>query len=247
MKPTLDIITVTKDDFEGIKRTIESTREIRSAGAIQFVVDGSSDGVRERVEELCTREDNIEYKWLEPGGISAAFNMGLGMSSADWVWCLNGGDRVHRSVKSEKLLYILRESRADALIFELERMQSGKRLRHPPMWDLWPPVFVWIPHPSTLVRRRLFERYGLFDESYKIAMDAELWLRLFSRDDVVVDMVSIPIALYDESGMSNVQVSETAKETRRAIKSHLWMIIRRWLLSSRKIFDAWLHYGKDIS
>jgi len=36
----------------------------------------------------------------------------------------------------------------------------------------------FIPHPSTFVKKKLFERLGLFNETIKYAMDYDMWLRL---------------------------------------------------------------------
>jgi hypothetical protein len=243
MNKILDIITVTKDDLEGVAVTIESTRSLRAAGARQFVMDSSGEGTREKVEELASGEQNVEYTWLEPKGISPAFNLGLGMSNAEWVWCLNGGDRVHNDVEPDKLMYILQASGADAIIFDYERIQSGIKPKHPPMWNLWPPVASWIPHCATIVRKKLFEKYGLFNEEFKIAMDTEAWFRLFSKD-VVVDMISIPIALYDEMGISETQLGPTFREAKRIIESNSWMLLKGWLLSGKRIYDVWRYYSK---
>jgi glycosyltransferase involved in cell wall biosynthesis len=245
MNKLLEIITVTKDDLEGITGTVKSTRTLREEhGVKQFVIDSSGEGTREKVEELASGEQNVEYTWHEPKGIAYAFNRGLIMSNAKWVWCLNGGDRVHYEVDFDKLLYILHASGADAVIFGFERMQSGLKLYHPPMWRLWPPVGLWIHHSATIVHRELFEKYGLFKEEYRIAMDTEAWLRFFSKD-VVVDMISIPISVFDEYGISSTQVGPTFREAKRIIKSYSWMLFKGWLLSGKRIYDEWRYYSKN--
>ncbi len=35
-----------------------------------------------------------------------------------------------------------------------------------------------IPHPATFIRRRLFHRFGLYDEELRYAMDYDMWLRV---------------------------------------------------------------------
>jgi hypothetical protein len=241
----LDIITVTKDDIEGVAGTVESTRALRAAGAKQFVMDSSGERTRQKIEELASGEENLEYVWLEPKGISSAFNLGLRRSNAKWIWCLNGGDRVHHDVEPDKLLHIFRVSGADAVIFELERTQSGRKPKHPPMWNLWPPVSCWIPHPATIVRKELFNKYGVFNEEFKIAMDTEIWFRFFSKNDVVVDMISMPIALYDEEGISETKLGQTFREAKRIIESNSWMLLKDWLLSGKRIYDAWRYFSKN--
>jgi glycosyltransferase involved in cell wall biosynthesis len=225
----LDIITVTKEDLEGVVSTIQSTRTVRSAYPVrQIVVDSSETDKREKLKEFIRDEQNIDYIWQEPSGIAAAFNLALSKSKADWVWFLNGGDRIHYDIDPEKLLYILTKSSADTIIFQIELMQSHTIIKHPPLWAAWPPVSSWIPHPGTIIRRLLFEKYGLFREEYKVSMDFEIWLRFFSKN-VVVDMISLPIALYDESGVSTIGLSCSAKETLKIIRLKLPILIQKWL------------------
>ena len=241
----LDIITVTKDDFEGVTSTIKSTRKLRSASGVRHIIIDSSDyGMAAKVKWLASSEQNVDYIWREPSGISAAFNLGLSLSKAEWVWFLNGGDEVHPDVETEKLLFLIKQSRSDAIIFEIELMQSSERLKHPRMWSMWPPVFAWIPHPATLTRRYLYEKYGNFNESLKIAMDYEFWIRCFSKD-VTVDMISIPIVKFDTKGMSYSRTEQVSREAFSIIKSHLWKMIKIWLKNGLLIVKALFYYSKQ--
>jgi len=96
------------------------------------------------------------------------------------------------------------------------------------MWALWPPLLSWIPHPSTITKRELYEKYGYFDENLKIAMDYEFWLRCFSKD-VTVDLVSIPIAKFDQLGFYSELNQLTKAEVRKIIIKYLWLILKKWL------------------
>ncbi|MCL5073720.1 MAG: hypothetical protein M1308_22935, partial [Actinobacteria bacterium] len=95
----------------------------------------------------------------------------------------------------------------------------------------------WIPHPSTITRRRLFDKYGLFDEKLEIAMDFEFWLRCFI-DNVAVDLVSVPIAEFDETGASNKLNIKTRAETKKVIRRYLWRIIKKWLRNALIIIKS---------
>lgn len=245
MAQLLNIITVTKDDLEGVTNSIQTTRRLRMMdGVRQIIVDSSGEGVRKKIKEIACIETHVDYVWQPPSGIAPAFNLGLSMSNAEWIWFLNGGDEVHQDVDPQNLLYLLKKSKADAIIFEIERKQSRIRSNHPPLWALWPPVFYWIPHPATIVRCRLFETYGTFNEKYKIAMDGEMWFRFFSKD-AVVDMLSLSIALYDERGISSTQRRYTAKEGVQIIRSNLWVLLKMWLINGIKIFAALISLHKE--
>lgn len=233
----LTIITVTKDDFEGLVKTVESTKELRASGsARQIIIDSSCPETRKAVAELARQNENVASFWQTPAGIAPAFNFGISKAETDWVWFLNGGDQAHPTLSSANLLYLLGISNADAIIFQIEFVQSGERYPHPPMWGMWPPVYNWIPHPATVIRKSVFEKHGNFDESYRIAMDGELWLRVFAKD-VVVDTLSAPIALFDQTGVSS-EPKAVADEVHRMLKAHSKMLFKRWYENGKMIYQA---------
>lgn len=240
MKPILDIITVTKDDLAGVAATIASTRKLRACTGIrQIIVDSSSEPVAAKIRELLADEESLDYYWQEPCGIASAFNLGISHSTADWLWFLNGGDAVHPNLAENLLLQILDLTQAGVIIFELEYMQTRLSSRHPPLWALWPPMYShWVPHPATIIRAKLFEQYGVFDTSYKIAMDADWWMRVFSKN-VVVDLLSIPIVLYDQNGVSSMNLIDTGKEAERLFSKNFRMLVRMWLGRGARLFRAY--------
>ncbi len=244
MKRVLYIITVTKDDFTGITSTIKSTQNLRNSNDIyQIVIDGSSIELREAVKNLTTNQKNIKYFWQEPNGISKAFNLGINISDAEWLLFLNGGDEILEGIKHENILEILKASRASAIIFEIEIIQTGEIYKHPPMWALWPTISAWIPHQATFIRSNLFKEYGTFDESFNIAMDFEFWLRCFSNN-VTVDTLSIPITKFDITGVSYTQHQTVGYEVSKIVKMYLWKMIKIWIKHGLVIYSHLRHYSK---
>jgi len=142
-------------------------------------------------------------------------------------------------------LYLIENSGADAIIFDTEGMQTHRTLRHPPLWALWPLLKTWIPHPSTILRRILFDKYGHFDERYSVGMDFEIWFRFFSKA-VAVDLVSIPIVLFDETGISSSPDFERnipGKEASKILRSYFWVLIRKWIRTGISIPFYILYYS----
>lgn len=245
MTQLLNIITVTKNDLAGVTHTIESTKKIRThLGVKQIIIDSSTDETKTSVKTLAESNNNVEYFWQDPSGISAAFNKGLSLAESEWVWFLNGGDEINNKLDRANFLHIIAESSADAIIFQNKWIGSDQITRHPPMWAMWPPLRAWIPHPSTLTRKILYEKHGGFSEDFKIAMDYEFWIRCFSKD-TVVDTISIPITKYDNTGLSSTQTSKVAKEAVIIIKLHFWMLLKMWLKNGLLILDTWRSFSKQ--
>lgn len=233
----LTIITVTKDDLEGLVNTVKSTSVLRTDYSIrQIIVDSSSPEIKNEAENFARQQVNVEYVWLEPSGIADAFNQGIASSTARWVWFLNGRDEAHPDLDARFLLGVLNASQAEVLICEIEYMQSGLRCKHPPLWALWPPLY-WMPHPATIIRRDLFDRYGLFSTDFKIAMDADLWIRFFTKD-IVIDMLSIPISLYDENGVSSTEIVKVQREADKIVMNNFSLLFKIWLRRGLYLFKA---------
>jgi glycosyltransferase involved in cell wall biosynthesis len=237
----LEIISITKDDLEGILSTVHSTRVLREQHSVkQIIVDSSSDTISSSLRSNLVEEKNIEYIWQEPVGISYAFNMGLQLSNAKWLWFLNGGDEIHPDLDTSLLIALLKSSTADAIIFELEF--ADRISKRPPLYALWPPVANWIPHPSTLLKRDILNKVGGFDNTYKIAMDGELWIRLFGKG-ARPDLISLPLTKFASGGISESH-NQAAKEVERLIRVHARLLLKRWLQQGIDTLRAWNHFRR---
>jgi len=234
----LNIITITKDDFEGLTRTIKSTERLReSFNVLQIVIDSSKKAVKDKIIDSLHNRKNVNYYWQEPKGRSAAFNYGLKKATGKWVWFINGGDELNPSLNLAMFYNLLLNNNSDAIIFQLYYKQSNTTYLHPPMWAQWPPILSWIPHPSTITKRKLYDKFGFFNEKLKIAMDYEFWLRCFSNN-IVVDLVSVPIAVFDQTGISVESDKEIKAEVRSVMRHYFPTIIKLWLYGLRILLKA---------
>lgn len=238
MNPLLSIVTITRDDLSGVLATVESTRELRQSGWVeQIIIDSSSPPMK--ADELPSCK-GLRIVYQPPRGVSAAFNEGLNQSQGDWIWFLNGEDTFHEGAKASFLLNYLKSTLADATVFEMESSLGVSQ--RPAFFSLWPPVFNWIPHPATLMRRELLVQLGGFREDFKAAMDVELWLRLLSSD-ARLDLMSIPLARFAPAGLSS-NTGLVATEIRRAIYIHRRRLRTCFQEGGHKIWRAWRHFGR---
>lgn len=199
LRPLLSIVTITKNDMMGLRRTIESADAFRSDRVEQIIVSG--DRFDPEIKLGFEKITNLRCFEREALGISDAFNRGLEVASGEWVWFVNGGDAVHESVDSEWLLRLLSSTRADA-VFGAVHFDGEASPRHQPTLRYqWPLVVCWPMHPAAIVRRRVLVESGAFATRWRVAMDYDLWFRLLRRD-VSTDIVSICFARFDTKGIS---------------------------------------------
>jgi GT2 family glycosyltransferase len=219
----LSIATVTKDDPVGLERTLISAKALRVIGAEHLVIDGGID--LETTRRIAAEAGGgITIIPRPPNGIADAFNAGLAAACGKWLWFLNGGDRIDPRLEPNFLGTLLKKTKAEMIIGGLTYEGEAEPRPHPPSHKRWPAVSTWIPHPATLVRRRMFERYGGFDERYRIAMDYEWWLRALGSK-VSVDVLSLPFAVFAPGGISQ------RPEMRRIIRREKLRAILRHCIS----------------
>ncbi|MBX7122557.1 MAG: glycosyltransferase [Opitutaceae bacterium] len=217
----LSVVTITRNNPDGLARTVESAAALRGWGVEHIVVDGS-DGQYTPQNTVCCSRAGVRYIYREPEGISDAFNFGLSEAHGEWIWFVNGGDAIHELLEPSWLLGLLSKSGA-AITTGGIHYDGEPQIRYAPMLsDRWPLLSCWFPHPATLVRRNLLVAVGGFDLRYAIAMDYDLWLRL-AHQGVLVDVISMPFARFDLGGVSNQVHART-----QLLREESRIILEQW-------------------
>ena len=233
----LTIISITKNDLNGIRKTITSTRELRSYYDVkQLIIDSSERQVASDVMALSVNEVNLRYISFDQNGISKAFNEGIRCASSDWIWFLNGGDIILPECTGgdyANFIYLLNKTTADLVVYQIKFSKSHRIFSQNPLKDNWPIIHSRMPHPSTIIRYKLFKLYGMYNKKYKIAIDLEFWSRI-SNKNINVNYISIPIISFHENGISFKNIVPTRKEQKRISKKYLISNIRK-LLGKMKI------------
>lgn len=91
--PTVSVITISLNDLEGLKRTVESVRAQRYSGAIEHIIidGGSGEAV---AEYLSGCEPGFAYWQSKPdNGRYDAMNQGIAHACGDLLWFMHSTDR----------------------------------------------------------------------------------------------------------------------------------------------------------
>lgn len=246
----LTIITITKNDLQGVQRNLQSTTIMRQFSHVkQIVIDSSDKEIHQQLIENTINQENLQIYYQNPQGISKAFNYGIEIAEDGWLWFLNGGDEVHPQLDIHLFIRILETSASDVMIFpievfNLENNQIVYSTNLPSLRELWPPIYNWITHPGNLIQKKCIVDCGKFKEKFKITMDADLWFRLFSNN-YTTDLLSIKIAKFYAGGLSSDE-EKTYKEMDLVIKTYFLSIVK---ISLKKIIDVlrvWSFYKKYL-
>ena len=182
--------------------------QTRRPEEIVVVDDGSTDHTAQVCAEFSR---DVRYVRRENGGLSAARNTGLAVTTGEWFLSLDADDTLYPQAL-EVLEAKAASGRAGVVYgFVLQRREPAveTRLHSLPyaVGDAPAPAkaaFWWTPVAtlgSALVRRDLNDAVGGFDESFRQVEDAEYWLRCgvmtsFAHcDQIVLDKTYSPNSL----------------------------------------------------
>jgi glycosyltransferase involved in cell wall biosynthesis len=89
----VSIVTVVKNDVEGLRRTYNSIKTQKSRNwEMLIVVAPSTDSSAELAEELSDSDDAVRVIRQKSLGIFAAMNEGIEHSNGEFIWFMNSGD-----------------------------------------------------------------------------------------------------------------------------------------------------------
>ncbi len=162
-----------------------------------ILVDGAStDGSQKVIEDTLTETPkNVNVKYIsEPDhGMYEAINKGIKMATGDVIALCHSDDCIYDEHVVSDYVKEFENSNADFIYADGVFVKEEKLVR---VWKsgLYSQRKVrngWLPlHPTCYIKKTLFDKLGLYDESYKIAADTDLLVRYLLRDDVKVSYLS---------------------------------------------------------
>jgi len=166
-----------------VSRAIDSVLA-QAAGGVELIVvdDGSTDGTAGR---LAAYGDAITVISQENRGVSAARNHGVASARGEYIAFLDSDDRWLPGKLEAQLAFFT--AHRDAHICQTEeiwirngvRVNPKRRHRKPSGWIFEPSLALCLVSPSAvMMRRRLWDDMGGFDESLPACEDYDLWLRV---------------------------------------------------------------------
>jgi len=177
-RPFVSVITVVRNGKNTIAKTIRSVLEQTYDNIEYTIIDGNSeDGTVDIIKGF---DDKIAYWVSEPDeGISEAFNKGIHRSGGDLVGMLNSDDWYEPDTVEKVVKGYLKDKEAGVIHGDMRLYEKDK-----PLFELFPdpnPDHIWFKmiynHPTCFVAKKCYEKFGVFDRTFKVAMDYELLLR----------------------------------------------------------------------
>lgn len=241
IRERLAVITISKDDLPGLRKTLESARLQTNQNFRHVVVDSSENLMQ--VRDLVSQYE-VEYHWTPPQGVYAGMEFGLEkLDDSDYCWFLNSGD----TFANEETVGLVIQSFLQG-VGEKKTWAVGKVLligaTHSSVYGAVTSsdnVLAtirkgrrWFPHSSTIVSVAALRSVNPFLEGLGIAQDYLISLKILSRfgPPVLLDDVLSHFQLGGVSTRKTVRAGLEAVKARilvfglPQVPREIWNVVR---------------------
>ena len=217
----MSIITISYNDPEGLKRTLDSLSPLNESFSWENIIVDSSPAINSSIIK-CFKRDSLIHLETPPKGIYPAFNLGLEHARGEFIWFLNGGDRLKSSKNVLKAIETMADQpELDLLCAGVDLYRGGKFIYSATPKSPFIKNLVGqnsLCHQGIIYRRSVFNRLGTFSQNYKLAGDYEHHFRChFAK----LKTLNLPLILaeYDRDGRSD-NFKPVVREFRRVWKTY---------------------------
>lgn len=236
----LSIITINRNNSVGLEKTMKSVLSQTIEKFEYIVIDGASTDGSVAVIRMFAEEFGEHLRWITEAdtGIYNAMNKGVQMATGDYVQFLNSGDCLTDETVVERMMRALEQNNYPSILYGnmLKDMPDGMILRDRCFagQDITFLGFYvgTLNHSPAYIRRQLFDKYGLYDETLKIVSDWKWYLQAIVLGEEKPVYVNIDVTLFDMHGISETNLElrdeEKAKEMSALIKSTFLVDYERW-------------------
>ena len=223
----ISVITITFNSEKTIKDTVLSLENQTYKNIEYIVIDGNStDTTLEIIKNSCTRVTKLVSE--KDDGIYHALNKGIQIATGDYVGFLHSDDIFASCHSVANIVNTLNQNDADAVYGDLQYISSLDSEKVVRTWRSgafnksllargWMP-----PHPTFYMKRSLYQKYGGFDLSFRIAGDYDSLLRYLYTHNVSVDYCPEVLVKMKVGGVSNrnfLSMLTKSKEDIRAMRN----------------------------
>ena len=197
--PLISIITVVFNGEKYLEKTIQSVINQTYPNIEYIIVDGGS---TDKTLDIIKKYDNYIDYWVseKDRGIYHAMNKGLKLCLGDYIAILNADDFYLKDAMEYSIKTILNDN-AHYSIANIS-FTNGKIVK--PIVPLKNKVYQEMPYPhiSALIKKEIYKSIGMFDETFKIAGDCDIALRMI-LNNYKYTYLDKEIAIIEKGGVSD--------------------------------------------
>jgi GT2 family glycosyltransferase len=217
----LSIITICFNNLQEVLDTCKSVDEQTTAPFEHLIINGSTNS---QIEDYLSPNVEVPYRKVfneSDQGIADAFNKGIKKTTGDIILLLNSGDCLY---DKNVLKIVLKKFEEDP---ELMWLHGKYRYQRSDTWVTlgkpFDPKKLYrgmrsLNHQTMYVKKELYDKHGLYNNSFKIAMDFDFLARI--RNEKFLFLTEI-LAISKPGGISSSQYNLSLKEATVVVKKYL--------------------------
>lgn len=224
-KIKLSIITINLNNLKGLQKTMQSVFEQKYIDFEYIIIDGSSsDGSKNFIEQYA---DKLAW-WVseKDNGVYNAMNKGITKAKGEYLLFLNSGDFLNS--KTSLSIFFDNSNNEDILYANILKVtKNHKQIKCCPS-ELSFSYFLndTLPHQSTMIKKSVFEKTGLYNERLKIVSDWEVFMNAICLHQATYKHIDYCVSVFQADGISsNPNHDELKKERKSVIEKHYRLFI----------------------
>lgn len=206
----ISIITVCYNSETTIEDTLKSVLKQTYKDYEYIIVDGKSkDNTLDIIKKYETKFKG-RLKWISERdkGLYDAMNKGIKMASGDIVGIINSDDILADKMVFKKIIRTFENRNCDAIYADLvikdENLDKTVRVFNAKKGNYkvgWYP-----PHPTLYVKKKLYDKYGTYNQKYKIAADYDFMLRILKKSKLKICYINEVMVHMRSGGISTAGI-----------------------------------------
>jgi len=209
----ISVITICFNNLSELQKTCQSVDNQSIHPYEHIIIDGSTNA---DIKSFFEKNNNPSYRKSiheKDHGISDAFNKGIQLAKGDIIVLLNASDTYYDETSLSKVIQTFNEyPNINWLHAKYQLFRGGKWVIIGKPFDAGKLYrgMRSICHQTMYIRKKLYEKHGLYDTSLKIGMDYDFLIRIKDEPFFFIDE---PIVNYAPAGISSVQYLQALQET----------------------------------
>lgn len=211
----VSIITATYNSAATVRDTLKAVQQQNYADIEHIIIDGfSNDNTLNIVSEFQHVAKIISEK---DKGIYDAMNKGVEHATGDIIGILNSDDIYVDENVIEKVAKEFEDEKVQATYADLQYVHQNDLNKIVRTWKTGAFTkknfyYGWMPpHPTFFVRKKVYEKVGLFDITLRSAADYEMMLRILLKHEMHTKYIPEVLVKMRAGGISNASFKNRIK------------------------------------
>jgi glycosyltransferase involved in cell wall biosynthesis len=236
--PLFSIVTVVRNNATQLEQTIQSLLSQTCQDFEYIIIDGES---TDHFLEVVNRYPDQRITWSSAAdrGIYDAMNKGIARSTGQIIGTLNTGDfYLPHTLELVAAAYDTAAQSELAIAGDLQMITKSGLLHIDRSAPGRSKLYFSAHQPGLFVTKTIYERYGLFDTSYRIAGDYDFMLRIYSLIPII--FLGKIVTQTSPAGMSGDYYAATF-EAHQARLANNYPPLLSGLVTAGKLVRIFLH------